>query len=488
MSHEITILRGGRVERTLTLEPGTYSVGRSPSSDIVLADAEVSKSHAVLTLDSQGIGIQDRDSANGIFFQGRRIGEHRFSGDFEVCIGPFVLRESPPEKTGKTPARETGKGFRDRLRTLSVANIRISLFLLITLVMVLTILIGYRPMSRQVSELQRQEFLRTGILLTRYLAEMNRPFLEEGPIGRVRVSPVNQEDGVLYAYVLDAYGRIIAPHEQQGNFLDWDGLSAAFGNNQLVLADGPSQEKLIFYPIGYQNKVIGAAVTGYAFRQLAGRSRTGLGGTAVMLLVVLFIVSMVLTRFITRSFLKPLTAVNEEVEIAIKENRDRLVFSAPYPELAALVQNLNRLLVRRPDPGRAPRVPESSPAPAAAGFQGKGEPRACGNPAEEPPVGPDTAPALDPGEPWFLVDRDSFTLSGLSPALAALPWARECREGMHLIEAFDADFIQAVSRLMEARPGVRESVTVQERNVVLTRAEETGTPSRVLFRVSEPRT
>ncbi|MFH1156000.1 MAG: FHA domain-containing protein [Pseudomonadota bacterium] len=469
MSHVIQILRDNRVEKTLNLEAGTYTVGRSPASAIVLSDSAVSKNHATLTIDGQGIGIRDNGSANGIYFKGNRITEHRFSDDFEVVVGPFSIRDAAVGNREETPGNKTVRqGLAGRIRQLSVGNIKISLFLLITFVMVMTIIIGFRPMKQQVSELHRQEFLRTGILLTRYLAEMNRPFLEDGQQNRVKVSPISQEDGVIYAFVLDAYGRIIAPHENQGNFFDWDGLSAAFQSGQLTMADGQQQEKLIFYPIGYQNTIIGAAVTGYAYKQMAAKNDAGLGGTVVVLLMVLFGISMFLTWYITRAFLNPLKTVNEEVEIAIKENRSRVMFKAPYQELSTLVQNVNRLLMRRAEPGPGQQAAVMTSAKDMTGTgQGHGDKKSV----PKPECGSQSLDASTDGlrEPWLIIDKDSFTVSRVSDTICQMPWAMNCRPDMHLIEAFDPEIIQATSQLMDAQEGAVATFTHQNRQYELTR-------------------
>ena len=46
------------------------TVGRDPSSDLVLNDPKCSRRHAVIEAGAEGITIRDSGSANGVFVNG----------------------------------------------------------------------------------------------------------------------------------------------------------------------------------------------------------------------------------------------------------------------------------------------------------------------------------------------------------------------------------------------------------------------------------
>src|SRR3712207_4742620 len=69
----VTITSGPEQGRTLDIE-GEVVVGRS-GADVDIADEELSRRHAVLRGVERGIEIEDLDSTNGTFVDGRRITE-----------------------------------------------------------------------------------------------------------------------------------------------------------------------------------------------------------------------------------------------------------------------------------------------------------------------------------------------------------------------------------------------------------------------------
>ena len=116
----------------------------------------------------------------------------RLKTEFEIDIKPFTLKTAGADSPG---SGEKKPEITDAVRNFSINNIKLSLFLLFGITMLLTVIIGYIPLKKQTESFSRKETLKTGILLTRYLAEMNRPFLESGHHTRVRTSPVRMEDG-----------------------------------------------------------------------------------------------------------------------------------------------------------------------------------------------------------------------------------------------------------------------------------------------------
>jgi len=79
-------LDGPGESRDVTLvPPGT--IGRSPESDILLRDGEVSREHVRVTLDASGrMKVRDLESRNGLYVDGRKVGsaEIPIGGSFRV--------------------------------------------------------------------------------------------------------------------------------------------------------------------------------------------------------------------------------------------------------------------------------------------------------------------------------------------------------------------------------------------------------------------
>jgi len=101
------------------LRPGTISIGRSASCQLVLDDALVSRRHAQVIVTSESAVLHDLDSANGVFVNGERLSRSRSlrSGD-RVVIGKqeMIVRAAPrqsllPESSTQRFTAETLHGI-----------------------------------------------------------------------------------------------------------------------------------------------------------------------------------------------------------------------------------------------------------------------------------------------------------------------------------------------------------------------------------------
>jgi ABC-2 type transport system ATP-binding protein len=89
-------------------------VGRDPSVDIVIGDAEASGRHAAVAVDGDGLTVEDLGSTNGTFVNGERItGPRRLAAGERVRFGTTVLEARgaaappPPPAAAPQELRET---------------------------------------------------------------------------------------------------------------------------------------------------------------------------------------------------------------------------------------------------------------------------------------------------------------------------------------------------------------------------------------------
>jgi pSer/pThr/pTyr-binding forkhead associated (FHA) protein len=87
---EVLCLRGAAGEFTLT--EGTHIVGRQEGVSIFISDRQVSRNHAVVTVQNGRVTIEDRASANGTFVNGERLSSPRVlkAGD-QLKFGDLLL-------------------------------------------------------------------------------------------------------------------------------------------------------------------------------------------------------------------------------------------------------------------------------------------------------------------------------------------------------------------------------------------------------------
>src|SRR5438067_4447540 len=73
---------------------GTQVVGRAPTSDIPVFDPTISRRHAELTADDQGVQVRDLGSSNGTFLNGSRIENGTVSVGDTVTFGKVAFKLS----------------------------------------------------------------------------------------------------------------------------------------------------------------------------------------------------------------------------------------------------------------------------------------------------------------------------------------------------------------------------------------------------------
>ena len=95
------------------LKPGSYTIGKGQTCDIILADELVSRVHAELNVLPESATITDNNSTNGTFINAERVdANHKLNRGDEIKIGSLSIqvdsiRGDQPVK--KTRAKATKK-------------------------------------------------------------------------------------------------------------------------------------------------------------------------------------------------------------------------------------------------------------------------------------------------------------------------------------------------------------------------------------------
>jgi len=81
IGHYLVMLEGGEPGRRILLGPNPLTIGRDAARDIVLADPDVSRLHARISLYGDRVIVEDQHSTNGTFIDGQAV------------VGPAVLAD-----------------------------------------------------------------------------------------------------------------------------------------------------------------------------------------------------------------------------------------------------------------------------------------------------------------------------------------------------------------------------------------------------------
>jgi pSer/pThr/pTyr-binding forkhead associated (FHA) protein len=78
----------GEEPRRVALDKPVTTLGRSSFNDIILADKSLSRRHARILRDGDGLSVEDLESRNGTFFNGERLTGSRVLGEGDrVTVG-----------------------------------------------------------------------------------------------------------------------------------------------------------------------------------------------------------------------------------------------------------------------------------------------------------------------------------------------------------------------------------------------------------------
>ncbi|MBW2703480.1 MAG: AgmX/PglI C-terminal domain-containing protein [Deltaproteobacteria bacterium] len=108
---QVFIFQDGRFWGSECFAQGQLVMGRSPDVDLQLDDDITSRSHASVTVEAEGLVLEDLGSSNGTFVNGEPIERCYLDSRDEVAVGSFTLKFKVISK--RKPRRQT---FQDSTR------------------------------------------------------------------------------------------------------------------------------------------------------------------------------------------------------------------------------------------------------------------------------------------------------------------------------------------------------------------------------------
>src|SRR4051794_33469305 len=96
--------------RTVPVPGNSMRIGRSLSAELRFEDPTVSRRHAVLLVEDDGVRVLDDRSLNGVFVNGDRVVSQLLADGDEVVIGRYRLRYVDRSATGSGAVAPSGAG------------------------------------------------------------------------------------------------------------------------------------------------------------------------------------------------------------------------------------------------------------------------------------------------------------------------------------------------------------------------------------------
>jgi len=101
---KLIVKAGDEISKSFDLTTDKCVIGRDPNSDLVIEDIEVSKNHLTITRNGNTFLVEDQNSTNGTFLNGKKLKKPTTinNGDL-ISIGKNHVLEFVYEKTDEIP-------------------------------------------------------------------------------------------------------------------------------------------------------------------------------------------------------------------------------------------------------------------------------------------------------------------------------------------------------------------------------------------------
>jgi len=109
----VIVIFGGKEEKVYQLDRSRLVVGREPKCEIQIDNLGISREHCAFSQRGEAFLVQDLNSSNGTYVNGKKITEHFLNNDDEIIIGKYRLvfkndaqppvKESKPEESAGVP-------------------------------------------------------------------------------------------------------------------------------------------------------------------------------------------------------------------------------------------------------------------------------------------------------------------------------------------------------------------------------------------------
>ena len=362
----LKFLSGPKAGQEILLQEGLYVLGREESCEIPIPTAGISKKHAQVSLKENRLVIEDLNSSNGTFFEGKQIKKKRLQpGDrvvlynviFEVerktalsqieAFSPLVstsaLSHSPSGLAEENVIskknslfQNISKSVRFYLHDVLLPGVYqlaewiefkalIACFVF-AFVIVVTVLSAFPLISILKSSVQ-QESLNNVENIALTLAQANRSPLKKGLSSAVNVDYALRRPGVEKAFIVSAIdGRILAPAEIAHTYPKSSFIHRARKKEGKTVEKISSTEVAAVVPISFYNPNTGETSPRAYSVVIYNMDTLAVGAKKVLSLVIqtfliAFIVALILYFFLVNLVEFPIRSVNHQLEKALKDDK-----------------------------------------------------------------------------------------------------------------------------------------------------------------------
>lgn len=363
---KIDIIKDSRIVKSLA--PGSYTLGRSNTCDIVLEGSLLSRKHAQLTITDKSWRIEDLGSINGVFVDGDKIdGNKKLSTKSTVTVGDYSFACNKPQQELSADHKKN----RSINQFLSLAGGKPFCSALTVICLCCTIaLIWISSISKSYLSSILYEYERdNAIAIVENTVHYNMNNWASLDLTRIDISFFQKIPGVEQLFLLNTHGRILAPDDQINHTLNLPLVAETLKKGTRSIVAQKSNKILICSPVRSQGEVIGLVVLKYQIQRSMSLIRDRIVSFTTGLLLVIALVTGG-AFLLVKIFLRPWTDLDEAFEKAIVGGKTTIDYTAKYKEIENFTIQLDRLLLKKereekhPEPVQTlSRFIDSSPQP-----------------------------------------------------------------------------------------------------------------------------
>ena len=362
----LKFLSGPKAGQEILLREGLFVLGREESCEILIPSSGISKKHAQISLKGEELFIEDLNSRNGTFFEGRQINKrHLKQGDrimlhdviFEIgkkTAMPQMSAFSPLAAAGDLPYPSEGpvqdntldkksglfqnisKSIRFYMHEVLLPGIyqlaewiefKVLIACFISAFVILVTVLSAFPLVSILKSSVEQESLNNVENIAVTLAQANRSSLKKGLSSAVSVDYALRRPGVDKAFIISALdGRILAPAEIAHSYPKDSFIHRARKKEDKTVEKVSSSSVAAVVPISFYNPETGQAspraysVVVYNMDSLAVGSKKVLS-LVVQTFLIAFMIALVLYYFLIHLIEFPIRSVNHQLEKALKDDK-----------------------------------------------------------------------------------------------------------------------------------------------------------------------
>ncbi len=367
----IKFLSGPKAGQEVLLQKGIVILGRDSSCQITIPSKNISKKHAQITVKDDAIEIEDLNSSNGIFYNGKQIKTQNLKAGDRIALNHIVFEiinknqdihpyfqpypnynqqpmSNPQAQGGGTDFQNTTeqkknlnfqnveKGIKGYLHNVLLPGVYklaewlefkwvVGSFLLgfIFLVMILSSV----PLVQILKSSVEQDSKNHAESIAVALAKFNRESLKSGLHTALTVAYAQKRPGVEQAYIISAVdGRILAPAELSHTYPKKSFIHKARKIDKNTIEKVGTSTVGAVVPISFYNAETGENIPVAYSVVLYDMSSLAIGGSKVLSLLIqnLFIactLGLLLFFFLINLIEFPIRNINHQFNESLKNNK-----------------------------------------------------------------------------------------------------------------------------------------------------------------------